>query len=246
MEILSILNVILIILIAVGLFFAKSIIEKYIPTYIEEKAKNLATKEDVQEITRKTEEVQKEFKENFELFTSDVHFKYDYTYKQYSELYCKLYGIIIQSEYIRYFLKIDSNQNVSFDEAPFLEVTKTKVTNMRYNLGIGEPSETVTVKEFDTPISKFNKKMLYECIIENSQYATQKLLKLAISYRFSNTYYTGNDSGNTYSNTPTANIEEVRLIKELVCCIVSEYNEFRKQLKMDYNKDELETGIPQL
>ena len=44
----------------------------------------------------------------------------------------------------------------------------------------------------------------------------------------------------------TANEEEFRLIKEVVCCIVSEYNFFRKELKMTYNEIELETGIPQL
>ena len=31
-----------------------------------------------------------------------------------------------------------------------------------------------------------------------------------------------------------------------ICCIVSEYNFFRKELKMAYNEIELETGIPQL
>ena len=35
---------------------------------MDEKGKNLATKEDIEEIARKTEEVQQEFREGFELF----------------------------------------------------------------------------------------------------------------------------------------------------------------------------------
>lgn len=46
-----IINVVLIFLL--GLF-----IKNYLPSYMNEKGKNLATKEDIQEITRKTEEVQ--------------------------------------------------------------------------------------------------------------------------------------------------------------------------------------------
>ena len=61
-------------------------IKNFLPSYMEEKGKNLATKEDIEAITRKTEEVQKEFKEGFELFSSDVRFKYDFYFKQYSEL----------------------------------------------------------------------------------------------------------------------------------------------------------------
>ena len=43
---------------------------------MDEKGKNLATKEDIEEITRKTEEVQQEFRQGFELFSNDVKFKY--------------------------------------------------------------------------------------------------------------------------------------------------------------------------
>ena len=64
------------------------------PSYMKEKGKNLATKEDIQEITRMTESVQKEFREGFEEFSSDLNFKYEFYYKRYSELYCKLYAII--------------------------------------------------------------------------------------------------------------------------------------------------------
>lgn len=72
------------ILLGVGMFLGGLYIKNYLPSYINEK--NLATKEDIADITKKTEEVQREFKEGIELFTNDVRFKYDFYYKQYAEL----------------------------------------------------------------------------------------------------------------------------------------------------------------
>ena len=222
-------------------------IKNFLPSYIDEKGKNLATKEDIEAITRKTEEVQKEFKEGFELFSSDVRFKYDFYFKQYSELYSKLYGIIMQSEYVRHFKKINDGQEVSFDEVPFLEVSPTHRVTKSVHWSSENPT-AVTQKEerIDTPISNFNKRHLCEYIIENAEYATQKLLKIAVSCRLASYYYAGNPEVKNSSCQETANDEEFRLIREMVCCIVSEYNFFRKELKMAYNEVELKTGIPQL
>lgn len=63
------------ILLAVAVFLIGLFVKNYLPSYMDEKGKNLATKEDIEEITRKTEEVQKEFREGFELFSNDVKFK---------------------------------------------------------------------------------------------------------------------------------------------------------------------------
>lgn len=82
--------------------------------YLNEKSKNLATKQDIEEITRKTESVQKEFKESFEVFSSDIEFKYEFYFEQYSRLYSRLYPIVIQSEYLRYFIKISEKKRLSF------------------------------------------------------------------------------------------------------------------------------------
>ena len=206
--ILVVINVVLTILL--GLF-----IKNYLPSYMDEKGKNLATKEDIQEITRKTEEVQKEFKEGFEYFSSDLRFKYDFYHKQYSELYSKIYAIVIQSEYVRRFIQITKGQEHSFEE-------------------------------IETPISQFNKRQLCDYIIENGEYATQELLKIAVSYRFAYSHYEGNPEVKNSSCADAANDEEFRLIRDMVCCIVKEYNYFRKELKMNYNHSELESGIPQL
>lgn len=56
------------ILLAVAVFLIGLFVKNYLPSYMDEKGKNLATKEDIEEITRKTEKVQQEFREGFELF----------------------------------------------------------------------------------------------------------------------------------------------------------------------------------
>lgn len=226
---------------------AALLFKHFFPAYMDEKGKNLATKEDVQEITRKTEEVQAEFKQNFELFSSDVHFRYEFFFKQYSELYCKLYAIVTQSEYARHFIKVDKEQDISFDEAPFIEMSPTHRVNQTMKWGSDQPTTINRTEEtFETPISKFNKEQLCDLIIELGEYASQKLLKLAVAYRFAYSYYEGNPKSKNASCQKTANDEEFRLIREMVCCIVSEYNFLRKELKMDYVESELDTGIPEL
>lgn len=236
-----------IILEIVLVFLLGLFIKNFLPSYMEEKGKNLATKEDIETITRKTEEVQREFKEGFEIFSSDVRFKYDFYFKQYSELYSKLYGIIMQSEYVRRFIKINDGKEISFDESPFIQVSPIHKVTQSMKLVEGQPVTVQQKKEeIITPISEFNKEQLCEYIVANAEYATQKLLKIAVAYRFANHYYAGNPDAKNASCQEAANEEEFRLIKEMVCCIVSEYNYFRKELKMEYNEDELNTGIPQL
>ena len=236
-----------ILLVALFIFLLGLYIKHFLPSYFNEKGKNLATKEDIEDITRKTEEVQKEFKESFELFTSDVHFKYDFYYKQYAELYCKLYGIITQSEYVRKFIKLNDGKDILFEEAPFIEVSPTHKVTQTIKFSEGQPLKASQTEEtIDTPISNFNKKQLCEYIIQNAEYATQKLLKLAISYRYSYYYYSGNPEVKNASCKETADEEEFRLIRSMICCIVQEYNFFRRELKMDYDEEELSTGIPRI
>lgn len=235
------------IIIALLIFLLGLFLEHYLPVYMEEKAKNLATKEDIAKITRKTEEVQKEFREGFELFSSDVHFKYDFFYEQYSKLYCNLYAIVMQSEYVRHFVFLNNSKAITFDEAPFIEISPTKRVTQKTTWGSEQPTRTEQkVEEFETSLSQYNKKKMCEYIIENGEFASQKLLKIAIAYRFAYNYYDGNRDAGQSDLSETANAEEFRLIREMVCCIVSEYNALRKGLKMEYDEQELKTGIPTL
>ena len=224
----------------VGLFT-----KNYLSSYMDKKGENLATKEDIEEITRKTEEVQREFKEEFEAFSSDMRFKYDFFYKQYSELYCKLYAIIIQSEYVRHFIQITDGKVITFEEAPFLEISPTHRETTTWNIG-GEKGSSVSRKteSIETPISKFNKKELCDYIIQNGELASQNLLKLAVSYRFAHEHYSGNDSGGSVDVKEKADDEEFRMIKEIVSTIVKDYNQLRKELKLSYDEEEISSGVP--
>jgi len=238
-------TLIIIICQAIIVFIAGLLLKNYLPSYMDEKGKNLATKEDIQEITRRTEEVQEEFKQNFERFSSDIQFKYDFYYKQYSELYSKLYAIVMQSEYVRRYIKLAKDIDISFEASPFLEITKTHRTTCRVNFdeNTGTKIESKTV-DIETPISQFNKTQMCDYIIEKGEFASQELLKIAVAYRFANSRHSG-----TENNTPESKItndEEFRLIREMVCCIVKEYNLYRKNLNMEYEAEELETGIPKL
>lgn len=234
-------------LIAVGIFLLGLFAKNFFPSYMDKKGENLATKEDIEEITKKTEAVQQEFREGFELFSSDVRFKYDFYYKQYSELYCKLYSIVIQSEYVRAFTKVDCGQEISFDEAPFVEIGPSKKVSKKIDFKDGEqPKVTSTEEIYETPLSKFNKSHMCSLIIENDSLASQELLKIAVSYRFAEFYYSGNREVHNSSVVKTADEEEFRLIREMVCCIVKEYNMLRRELKMPYDKNEITDGIPRL
>ena len=232
-----------IILLCMGVFVL--IVKHYLPSYMKKKGENLATKEDIAEITKKTEEVQKDFKEQLELFTSDVKFKYEYYFRQYSELYCKLYVTVIQSEYVRFFINKMNGTIITFDDEPFVEISPTEKTTKTIHF----ENEKVTVESkldvIETDISQLNKKAIIDCIIANGNLASQELLKLAVSYRFAHDYSSEiEDNQVTNELTQTANEEDSRLIRDLVCCIIKEYNSLRKSLNISFDEEELRTGIP--
>lgn len=241
----EIITLILQIVILISLGLCVLFFRNYLPSYMNKKGENLATKEDVAEITKKTEEVQKEFKEQFELFSSDVQFKYDYQFRQYSELYCKLYAIIAQSEYVRHFVNKNDGKIIPFDDAPFMEIGPTKKQTETIRFENGKTSVESKVDVIETDISQFNKKTMADYIIANGELASQELLKLAVSYRFAYEYYSGNKTESRIDQLrQTADTEEFRIIRALVCCIVREYNSLRKSLKMAYDEKELQSGIP--
>lgn len=53
----------IIILNAAFVFILGIFIKNYLPSYMDKKGENLATKKDIAEITRRTEEVQQEFRQ---------------------------------------------------------------------------------------------------------------------------------------------------------------------------------------
>lgn len=229
------------------IFLASLFLKNYMPTYMDKKGENLATKEDIAEITRITEETQRTFKEDFQLFSTDTQFKYDFHHRQLSELYSKLYAVIVQSEYVRHFEKISHDNVVLFDDAPFLEISQSQSVTEEATFKKGEkPQYTRRIKYTKTPISEFNKTYMSTYIINHGELASQTLLKIAVSYRFAENYYSGSANGAGSDVAETADEEEFRLIREMVHCIVTEYNQLRKSLLMDYDEEELITGTPHI
>ena len=98
----------------------------------------------------------------------------------------------------------------------------------------------------ETPVSQYNKQMLCDLIIQNDALASQELLKLAVSYRFAYGFYSGNRDVKNSDVSKTADEEEFRLIRAIICSVVKEYNHLRKQLKMTYDEREIVDGIPRL
>ncbi len=87
-------------------------------------------------------------------------------------------------------------------------------------------------EEIETPISQFNKKELCDYIISNGSLASQKLLKLAVAYRFAADHYSGNGSGGSIDVKDIADEEEFRMIKDIVVAIVQDYNLLRKRIEI--------------
>lgn len=221
--------IVLIVMALVACFFWKQLVNKTIPAYMEEKGKNLATKQDIEEITRKTEQVQKEFKEDFERFTTDVHFKNDFYSQQYEELYAELYTII-QSEYMRYLMKLKSGQTFSFEDYPFISVPPIHRAKTKVETKDGAPlTVSHTEEQIQTPESEFTCLKLSELIIDRGEFASPELLKLAVSYRLVH--------GLIKDSDVTKN-EDFRLQGEIVRRIVQEYNELRRNL--------MSTGQPKI
>lgn len=171
----------------------------------------------------------------FDFMVDTKKFKRDYYFNQLTELYLELYAIIAQSEFLRYFLDLKYGNTIK--EIPFIESTR-KRKKIKSNLFSGEKiAETEEIIE--TSISKFNKMGLVNLIIENKKYASQKLIKLAVAYRYCHEFYQKED----LINIEKFQKEELRLIYDIVLTVISETNTKLKFCKMDYIKSEMKTGI---
>ena len=94
---------------------------KALDKYIEKKAEGLATKQDISEITVKTEEVRAEFHKILEKFDADLKFKYQFYEEQYKELYSELYQKICRSEALRFILNSLEGTHLDSNDIPIVE-----------------------------------------------------------------------------------------------------------------------------
>lgn len=231
----------IIIITIIGIFCLGLFTRSLLPSYMKEKGKNLATKEDVEEITKKTEEIKIEFQKEIAKFSNDIGFENEYSYKQYAQLYAKLYAIVTQSEYIRFFLNKYSDQGLSFEEAPFIELKKNQ-EKIQTQLFTGKvlSHEKIDIKD---SLTDFNKKQLCEFIIENGEFASQRLLKLSVAYRFAHSNYSDSKSLEDGKMQAAFDDQEIELLRELIQTIIKDYNSLRKVIKLDYSENELESGL---
>lgn len=134
-----------------------SIIATLITSYLKEKGKNLATKEDIQEITSKVESVKQEYKKEFDLIQkqNDAHFselkntKDRYNSKQF-EIYNNLWVSLIELKF---------SADTLWDEAtiPKLRNLSKKVAEAQKSIEISSLLlENDDYRELNNLIDKFN------------------------------------------------------------------------------------------
>ena len=94
-----------------------------------------------------------------------------------------------------------------------------------------------STEQIETSISKFNFDQLVEYIVSNSALADQDLMKYAVSYRFAH------DVARANGQPQEAEDEESRLQAAIIGSIIKTYNRLRKELRMDDNHSELDSGM---
>ncbi|WP_339202598.1 hypothetical protein NYE22_12875 [Bacillus sp. FSL K6-1560] len=175
------------------------------------------------------------FQNRTDFMVSIKQFKRDHYYNQLNKLYMELYAIVCQSEFLRKFHHIDEMN--SMKEVPFVEI-KRKIEKIQLNLVTGE--EELTGEDVETAITRFNKENIISLIMDNKQYASQELLKLAVGYRYCYEYYTNNNL--VEPELETFQKTELDYIYKIVTRIVMETNEKLKFCKMDFSDAERKTG----
>ncbi|WP_273851809.1 hypothetical protein [Guptibacillus spartinae] len=171
-------------------------------------------------------------KSRLDWFVDKKKFKREHNYNQLKELYLYLYAIVVQSEYVRYFLKKYNNINSTQKGAPFLQI---EGNIRRFKDG------KLTEEDIKNDITNFSKLEIANVIIEKSKFASPKLLKLAVAYRLCDHYYLKDfDNDKTKNNFQ---VEEVKLIYLIVQTIIKECNEFLKECDMEFDKKEMSNAI---
>lgn len=177
-------------------------------------------------------------KNNFDWFVDKKKFKREHAYKQLTNLYLELYGVVIQSEYFRYFFEKKSDTKISIYEFPFFEMSK-KTKNIKTDfLNQSVEVNNTIVKD---GITEFNKKKIDSTIIDKCQFASGELLKLAIAHRYcEDNYQKSIDDKNLLNQFQD---EELQLIGKMVRLIIKETNELLEICHMDYDGKEISYGV---
>lgn len=172
-------------------------------------------------------------KNEFDWFEDKKRFKREHAYKQLTELYLELYGIVTQSEYIRNFIKLSKEDELTIYEVPFLEWA---VKNTTFD------SETKKIKiDFEhTDVTKYNNSKIDELVISKSKYASSELLKLCIAHRFCKSNMVKDLEEKTRQDFFD---QEVMLLRKIVKKIIMETNELLEVTHMRYESEEKVSGL---
>lgn len=180
-------------------------------------------------------------KDRFNLLSENRMFNREFNYIQLKELYLNLYSIISQSEYLRYFHDIKGE----FKDIPFLEVEKRKEIQKKVldfeDVDFDNFTFNTTEFELNDAVTEFSKKKLAELILENSKYSSQRLLKLAVAYRYVHDYYLDNTLLDDLAKEKFSK-QELIIIRNLISTVVIDTNKMLKNCNMEYNKNELKNG----
>lgn len=208
---------IIIVILLLAIVIIASVLKKAwnsLDVFFDEKAKNYATKQDIEEITRKTEAVHTEFKQIMGEFEADLAFKYSFYKKQYMSLYTHLYRIISFSNAIIFFgMRIDNDND--FANLPIADFKYDSETNI-----IGGDDQTIETGNNKSSITK-----ILELVNSNAIYASPQLIDICSALHCIK-------EKRSFSSNERYNALELKLREKLVKVIVDDYKWLRNQLRL--------------
>lgn len=171
-------------------------------------------------------------KNKFDWSQDSRKFNRDWQLQQLKELYIPLYSIVVQSEYLRRFYNFDATE---IKQLPFFEATSQRKKTF---FDIKTNRFQTEIEEISNSITQSNKKKLVSLIVDNGIFASQDLLKYAVSYRYVHEYYQDNSIPQDILDKFLD--QEVELIYHLVQLIIRETNEKFKACNLPYSEHEIE------
>lgn len=182
--------------------------------YFDKKAENLATKQDIEEITVKTETIQTEFYKVKSEFDLDLKFKYQFYEMQYKQLYSELYCKICKSEALRYILNnLLKEMSLDFDTVPIVDY-ETDSEEIQAQHGI------------NSDVSE----QIINLVCTKHIFASPELIKM--------TYLFDSIRKCDESSNEEANKAECKLKIAILKIILKDYYWLRQQLHLQKGKDE--------
>lgn len=186
-------------------------------TFFIKKAENYATKQDITEITKKTEEVQSEFHKIRTEFDTDLKFRYTFYENQYKELYAKLYLKICKSEALRFTLNSLSKDSYKFCTLPIVEYAGN------YDENGNEVGDKSIIED------------IVELVLEKEIYSSPELIKLICTFNAVENY-----EKHTETEDMIGQLEKELKI-EIIRTIFGDYCWLRDRLHLKNDKDMIET-----